>query len=585
MSNRNSEIKWLFNQTRPFLRLHVASVACVALVSLVTLIDPLIIKWLIDGVIPQKDIKLIIVVSGIILLTHATRLIFDALGGMLSFRAVQKTIFKVRLRLLRRIHHLSADYHDRTPVGDTLHRLEQEVARIAEFGGEVVPFVLRTVVVTCASLAAMCILNFWLACIFLPLIPAFIITRHYFHGRLRHYSDSVQSQVSAVSSFLQEHLLSVVQIQLLTREITEARKLASLAGLATRTQIKQRKTEVLFAALSAAIVVTGMVSVLGFGSYLVMTDGMSVGGLVAFYSYSLELFVPLYSVVGTYSKLQRLGASIRRICEIEQATTAVKEHPSARSLTLRRAGKIELRNVCFAYQADKPVLRNLNLQVHAGENLLIVGASGNGKTTIARLVVRLYDVTDGVILVDGQDIRTVKLMSLRSSISFVPQEPTLFNATLRDNILYGNPQATQSQLEEAASITQLDGLLKRLPRGWQEPLGPRGYCLSGGERQRIALARAVLRNPRILLLDEPTSAVDGQTEKRIWQSLKEYARGKTVIVISHRPRTISWMDRAVTIRAGRVFDGIELEEPHARLIYDTPAREKFCRQADDLSAR
>lgn len=568
MSNRNSEIKWLFNQTRSLWKLHLASVGCITLVSLITLLDPLIIKWLIDGVIPQKNIKLVIVVSGIILLNHAARLIFDALGGMLAFRAVQKTIFRLRLRLLRRVQHLSADYHDRTPVGDTLHRLEQEVARVAEFGGEVVPFVLRTLVVTCASLVAMCILNFRLACLFLPLIPAFIITRQYFQRRLRHYSDSVQSQASEVSSFLQEHLLAVTQIQLLTREITEARKLAHLAGLATRTQIKQRKTEIVFMALSAVIVVTGMVSVLGFGSYQVMTDSMSVGGLVAFYSYSLELFVPLYSVAGTYSKLQRLGASIRRIREIEQATTAVREHPSARPLTSRRAGKIELRNVCFAYQADKPVLRSLNLQVHPGENLLIVGGSGNGKTTIARLVVRLYDVSNGVIFIDGQDIRTIKLMSLRSSVSFVPQDPILFNNTLRDNILYGNPKATQSQLEEAASIAQLENLLRRLPGGWQEPLGPRGFWLSGGERQRIALARAVLRNPRILLLDEPTSAVDGQTETRIWQSLKEYARGKTVIVISHRPRAISWMDRAVTIQAGRVFEGIEIEDTHARPVYD-----------------
>jgi ABC-type multidrug transport system fused ATPase/permease subunit len=527
-------------------------------------LDPLIIKWLIDGVIPQKNIKLVIAVSGIILLNHAARLIFDAFGGILSFRAVQKTIFKVRLRLLRRIHQLSADYHDRTPVGDTLHRLEQEVARVAEFGGEVVPFVLRTLVVTVASLTAMCILNFRLACIFLPLIPAFIITRQYFQRRLRNYSDSVQSQASAVSSFLQEHLLAVTQIQLLTREITEARKLARLAGLATRTQIKQRMTEIIFTALSAVIVVTGMVSVLGFGSYQVITGSMSVGGLVAFYSYSLELFVPLYSVVGTYSKLQRLGASIRRIREIEQATAAVKESPSARSLPSRRAGKIELQNVCFGYQTGKPVLSNLNLQVHTGENLLIVGESGNGKTTLARLVVRLYDVSAGVILVDGQDIRTVKLMSLRSTICFVPQDPILFNYTLRENILYGNPKATQSQLEKAASIAQLDHLLARLPGGWHEPLGPRGYWLSGGERQRIALARAVLRNPRILLLDEPTSAVDSQTEKGIWECLSDYQRGKTVIVISHRPSAIPWMDRAVTIRAGRVSEGIELKDTYSK---------------------
>jgi len=559
MSSRNSEIRWLFDQTRPLLKLHLASVGCVAFASLITLLDPLIIKWLIDGVIPKKDVKLVIVFSGIILLNHATRLALDSLGGMLSFCAVQKTIFKVRLRLLRRVQRLSADYHERTPVGDTLHRLEQEVARVAEFGGEVVPFVLRTLVVTLASLIAMCVLNFRLACIFLPLIPAFVITRQYFQRRLRLYSDSVQSQASAVSSFLQEHLLAVVQIQLLTREVTEARKLARVAGTATRTQIKQRRSEIYFAALSAMIVVTGIVSVLGLGSYQVMTGSMSVGGLVAFYSYSLELFVPLYSVVGTYSKLQRLGASIRRIRELEQATTSVSDHPSATTLPVKAVGAIELRRVCFGYQADKPVLTDLSLQVRPGENMLIVGGSGNGKSTLARLIVRLYDVLDGVVLVDGQDIRTVKLRSLRASICFVPQDPILFNATLRENILYGNPWATRRQLEEAAHIAQLEHLIRRLPQGWNEPLGPRGCWLSGGERQRVALARSILRKPKILLLDEPTSAVDPATEKQIWQSLHEFARNRTTIVISHRPRTIPWMDRAVTIRAGRVFEGAEQE--------------------------
>ena len=568
MSNAGSEIRWLFKQTRPQLKFHLASVGCVAIVSILVLLDPLIIKWLIDGVIPQKSVKLLIIVSSMILMNHAARLVFEALGGMLSFRAVQKTIFKIKLRLLRRIQRLSAEYHDRTPVGETQHRLEQEVARVAEFGGEVVPFVLRSLVVTFASLIAMCILNFRLACIFLPLIPAFLITRHYFQRRLRYYSDSVQRQAGEVSSFLQEHLSAVTQIQLLTRELAEARKLAQVAGSATKTQIKQRTTEVFFTALSAVTVVTGVVSVLGLGSYHVMTGTMSVGGLVAFYAYSIELFVPLYSVVGMYSKFQRLGASIRRIQEIEDTTTSVREHPTAKPLAAKTTCDIELRSVCFSYQSDKPVLRNLNLKVGTGEHVLIVGPSGNGKSTIARLIVRLYDVLNGVILVDGQDVRTITLKSLRSTICLVPQDPVLFNGTLRQNILYGDPAASHARLERSVQIAQLHSLLARLPKGLDEQVGPRGCRLSGGERQRIALARAIIREPRILLLDEPTSAIDGPTEKRIWDSLQVFAQDKTTIVISHRPRTISWMDRAVTISAGRVFEGIEsqnlLSDSHMR---------------------
>jgi ATP-binding cassette subfamily B protein len=177
-------------------------------------------------------------------------------------------------------------------------------------------------------------------------------------------------------------------------------------------------------------------------------------------------------------------------------------------------------------------------------------------------------VLDGAVLIDGQDVRNVKLISLRSSICLVPQDPVLFNATLRDNLLYGKPKASQGELREAAHIAQLDDLIRRLPGGWNEPLGPRGCWLSGGERQRIALARAVLQNPRILLLDEPTSAVDGATEERIWRSLDEFVRDKTTIVISHRPCTIRWIDRVVTIRDGRALEGVCDGEVSQKGVYD-----------------
>ena len=552
--NQSGEFRWLASQVRPFLRLHFASYVCLLLASMLVLVEPLIVRVLIDDLIPQRRTDLLPLVAGAVFLTYTGRLGFDSLGGILNFRAVQKMTFRLRVNLLCHLQRLSAEYHDNRSVGETLHRLQIDVEQVGTLSGDVIPIAFRMLTVFALVLTTMLILNYRLTVIVLPLIPVFILVRRQFRHRLRQASDAVQQQSGKMTGFLEEHLSSIVQVQLLVGEKREARRFARLAGHAVRAQIKRRATELFFSSLLYLIIVIGMASVLCYGGYQVMTGALSAGGLVAFYGYTLQLFVPLYGVTDIYSKLQRAGASIRRLMEITQAEIKMRDRPGALELGTDTSGVIELRNVGFSYHADRPVLNGVNLHIKSGQKVAIAGTSGNGKSTVARLVARLYDARAGAVLIDGVDVRDIQLKSLRSSVIFVPQDPVLFDITLRENLLFGNPQATADQLERVARLVRLESLIHRLPKGWEEPLGPRGNRLSGGERQRVALARALLQRPRILILDECTSALDSITERCVLSGLDEFLHDVTTILISHRSYPLQWADRVISMSYGQIIE-------------------------------
>ena len=318
--------------------------------------------------------------------------------------------------------------------------------------------------------------------------------------------------------------------------------------------MSRRVTELFFSSFLYLIIVLGMAGVLCYGGYEVMKGSLTAGGLVAFYGYTLQLFIPLYAVVDIYSKLQRAGSSVRRLMEITEAELMLRDRPGALILAQNTSGTIELKDVCFSYNAERPVLSGISLSVSRGERVALAGTSGNGKSTIARLIARLYDPRAGGVFVEGVDVRDIKIKSLRSSVIFVPQDPVLFDVTLRENLLYGSPQATQAELDTVTTLAQLQSLIKRLPNGWNEPLGPRGNRLSGGERQRVALARALLQRPKILILDECTSALDALTEQRLLGELDGFLQDVTTIIISHRPFATRWADRVIHMDFGQLTE-------------------------------
>jgi ABC-type multidrug transport system fused ATPase/permease subunit len=403
---------------------------------------------------------------------------------------------------------------------------------------------LRTTTVFALVMSMMLVLNSRLTLVVLPLIPLFILVRRRFQDRLRDASDSVQQQSGKLIEFLEEHLGAIVQVQLLSCEQREARRFARISSCVVRAQMQRRGTELFFSSVLYLIIIAGMAGVLSYGGYQVMSGTLTAGGLVAFYGYTLQLFIPLYGVVDIYAKVQRVAASARRLLEITEAKSILRDG----AVPLRDAPvAIELKDVCFSYNVDRPVLNAMTLRVDGGEHVALAGTSGNGKSTIAKLIARMYDARAGTVLVDGTDVRDVKLKSLRAAVIFVPQNPVLFDVTLRENLLYGNPQASNDDLERVTKLAQLDLVIKRLPKGLDESLGPRGNRLSGGERQRVALARALLQHPKVLILDECTSALDEVTEKCLLTALDQHLRDVTTIIISHRPYPIGWANRVVVV--------------------------------------
>jgi ABC-type multidrug transport system fused ATPase/permease subunit len=269
--------------------------------------------------------------------------------------------------------------------------------------------------------------------------------------------------------------------------------------------------------------------------------------------------------VDIYSRLQRAGASIRRVLEVKNEAPTVVDLPGAVALGSSTRGTVSLENVTFGYCDGPPVLSDLSFSVEPGERVAIVGASGSGKSTIARLIPRQYDPCSGSVTIDGQDVRSLQIKSLRSAVGLVPQDTVLFDATLKENLLYGNPSASPEALVRAAEIAQLWEVIRELPMEWDEPLGPRGARLSGGQRQRIAIARAILRDPQVLILDEATSALDSETERDLLAALESFLYSRTCIIVSHRLSTVLAADRILVLDGGEIVEEGTHKELYERI--------------------
>jgi ABC-type multidrug transport system fused ATPase/permease subunit len=550
----SKELCWLLRQMKPLWRLQAGSIVSIFAGSLLTLIGPLCLKWLIDDVLVKGDRRLLMVAVAGYGLSVAGQVACTYTGYVLSYWLGEKLAFRIRFSRLRSLHRVSAGKYEQIPSGEIQYRLEQDVAQVGELGADILASILRIITTTVMIFATMLVLNVRLSLLVAPMLPIFYLLQKRYYFGLRVAADNAQEKMGNVSTLLREHLSGLIQLQLLNKAGFHAGKLLRLAAAGVRSRIEQRVSEVKFGAASMAVILVGSTTILGYGGYEVMRGALTIGSLVAFYTYLTQLFGPLSTAVDLQSRMQRVSASIRRIWEIGEdakcETTVVKRKSAATT----HAPAVEFKTVFFSHRLNRPTLNSLDLVVNDGEKIVLVGHSGCGKSTVANLAAGLYSPDRGSVQVHGHDVRCWGRRSLRSLLTLVPQEPILFDGTLRENLLYGNLRATSKELAEATEIAELDNVLQRLPGGLDEPLGPQGKRLSGGEKKRVALARAILQNPRILILDEVTSGLDGLTATRLMEHLHEHMNGRTVVFVSHRPKTIIGADRIVVLGNGQVLD-------------------------------
>jgi ABC-type bacteriocin/lantibiotic exporter with double-glycine peptidase domain len=457
----------------------------------------------------------------------------------------------LRITLLNQMIRLSADYHEQTPTGEKLTRIEHDVDEIANLGADTANQTVRALLFFTLNLAMMARLNWPMTLIVLPLMPVFAIIQRKFSVLLRTRAEDARIEMGAASSILTEHLSAVPQIQFLAAEQASAERAGTAWDLMLRTQWVQRRTQIGFSLSIGAILVTSILVVIALGSVKVLSGALTIGGLVAFYAYETRVFEPISSAMDLYARLQSVGASIRRVREILDLEPTVQDSGIQRLELSSLNHGFKMQDVSFSY-GGKAALSNLTFQIGARERVAIIGASGSGKSTLARLLVRAADPGSGQISLERRPLQDYKLESLRGAVCYVPQHPVLFQGSVRENLLYANPQVTTEEMYRAVNAAQLGSVLSRLTNGLDTPLGPGAGSLSGGERQRLAVARSLLRDSAVLILDEATSALDGPTEHEVLRSVAGFRLHQTIIVISHRIRSLGWLDRFVLLDQGRI---------------------------------
>jgi ATP-binding cassette, subfamily B, bacterial MsbA len=558
-----SELHWLSRQIRPLLHWHLASFLCITAGSLLALLTPLVLKWLIDQIIPQRRMGLLLSAVGLIFLGYQGRMALTNLGSYLMLTASQKLALGLRMALLGRLDTLSAEYYEDTPVGSVIYPLKEPIEEVAYFGSDLLPAILRMFLAASFTLATMFVLSHVLTLAVLPLVPIFLIARQHFRRRLAANADAVQSNRRAWGTFLEEHLSSVIPIQLLGQEKRQERRAFRLLAREVKSQQKLFTTSIWFTVWGSMAVVLAMCAVIGYGGEMVLSGSLSVGGLVAFYGLITQLFDPLSGVADLYARAQKTFASVRQLTSCLELRPSVTNAAAAVCLSQCHPCQIDFAEVGFGYRRQKNTLHIHSLRILPGEQVAIAGENGAGKSTLAKLMARLYDPDSGSILIGNVDIRNIQLKDLHGYICYLPPNPALFDGTLLSNLRFVRPAASEEEVQDAIRSVGLLQLIAAMPDGLCQRVGPGGCQLSGGQRQRLAIARAILQQPRILILDEATSCLDPSSERAILENIRRGLAASTLIVISHRPSTFSTFDRLLVLSRGEI---IEDGKPHSLMV-------------------
>ncbi len=491
----------------------------------------------------------------------------------LMAKAALSIALQLRKQAYAHLQHLSLSYFETMQTGDLAYRLTEDVDRIGEVVNklfhEFVPNVLRLI----AVLGYMIWVNWRLTLATLIIAPLLAVIIGWFGERLRKLSHRSQSQVSDLSGLIIEMLSGIRLVQAFAAEEYVIDRFSREAERNRQARYAMERLRASQYPVVGSLEALSMLSLLLLGGWQISQGQLTGSGFISYVTAVALLFEPIATITSSYNEFKQGEASVDRIFDLLQLQPTIVEKPNAPMLA-PVMGKVEFGNVTFSYQPDRPVLQDLNLFVLPGEMIALVGASGAGKTTLVNLIPRFYDPQIGDIWVDGTNVRDVSLRSLRRQIGIVPQETTLFSGTIAENIAFGRLDFDLNAVKEAAKIANAHQFISQLSDGYDTWVGERGVNLSGGQRQRLAIARAVLLNPRILILDEATSALDSESESLVQEALERIMQGRTVFIIAHRLATVRRVDRILIVEKGRVVES----GTHSELIAEGGRYARFYAQ-------
>lgn len=570
-------LRRLFGQMRVSPGLAVAAVLSVLLGIGASLAQPLLIRALINdgiangnrGAIARVAVAIVVVAVFSAGAAYVRAVTTQSLGELVSY--------DLRNRLFRHLEILPFSFYDTAQTGQLLARLTEDVRNIRRFYSPAWRALMQTSILILGTAAVMLWLNWRLALLALTIVPVLLAITLTFGAKVRPRYLRTQRQFGQAMTVLQENLAGVRLVRAFGREDYEVRKFAAEGNVLYERQIEAAALSVLANANMPLVTGLGTALVVGVGGWLVIQHQLAIGTLLAFYLYLTQLTDPIRQIGPIINNVALAFASTERVYEVLERRPRIVS-PANAHRPERVRGHVTFENISFTYSREsRPVLREISLDAPPGTVTGLVGATGSGKSSIVQLIARFYDVSSGRVLVDGVDVRQWDLETLRRNVGFVLQETFLFSDTIHDNIAYGRPEASREAVVAAARAAQADDFISRLPDGYDTVLGERGVNLSGGQKQRLAIARALLMDPRILVLDEATSSVDMETEYEIQRALETLMAGRTTFVIAQRFSSVRDADQIYVLAAGRIVE----RGTHAELL----VRDGVYRRTYDLQTR
>ena len=547
---------------RPYWRGFVPAVFAVVATSFVGLLKPWPFKFLIDNILQVGQPGARPIASAAIIAAIAGSIVAIAvLQGLLGYSkefflsaTAQRVAFGLRSALFAHLQRLPLAFHDRQRTGDLITRVTNDVTKVQELvtddllvGGA------TNILLVVGVLVVMLIFDWKLGVIAALSAPLIVLTTSYYRRRIRAQEQQVREKEGDIASLAQETMSSIRVVKAFGQEGFETQRFNTHTGEMLEAGLRVARLEARFAWTLNVVTAVSLAALVSFGAYQVMAGALSAGTLVVFIQYMRDLQSPLLSLSKLSTKMAKAAIRAERLVEVLNERPAVEERPGVRPAP-RFRGQIWFDHVSFGYSPEQFVLRDINFTIEPGEVVAIVGPTGAGKSTLASLILRLYDPLQGAVLIDGHDIRGYKLDSLVDQMSVVLQESLLFQTTIRENIAYGKPKAAFRKIWEAARIAYCEEFIRGLPQGFDTVLGERGTMLSGGQRQRIAIARAVIRDAPILILDEPTTGLDAESEEIVMQALERLMRGRTTVMIAHKLSTVRRANRIYVLDGGGIVE-------------------------------